>query len=224
MKTLIVTLALALGMGTAQAQLPKLDDKTGIAGIKEALAVGTRNAVKSLGKTDGYFANEAVKILMPDKVRRLTDLAAKAGYGKQVDEFVLTMNRAAEAAVPVAADTFASAIREMSVEDAKGILTGGETAATDFFRGKTRDKLYAALKPIVAKKVGEVGTTRAYKEMAGKVKDIPFVGGNVNLDLEDYVTNKSLDGLYTVVAQEEQKIRANPLARTTDLLKAVFGK
>ncbi|MCX7036945.1 MAG: DUF4197 domain-containing protein [Proteobacteria bacterium] len=224
MKMLFAMLAVVLALNTAQAQLPKFDDKTGIAGIKETLAVGTRNAVKSLAKPDGFFANEAVKILMPEKVRRITDLASKAGYGKQVDELVLTMNRAAEAAAPVAADYFATAIREMSVEDARGILTGGNTAATDFFRTKTRDKLYNALKPIVSRKVGEVGTAKAYQSLAGKVKDIPFVGGSINLDLEDYVTNKSLDGLYTMVGQEEQKIRANPVARTTDLLKAVFGK
>ena len=199
------------------------DDKTSIAGIKEALAVGTRNAVKSLSRDGGYLNNDTVRILMPEKVRKVADFAAKAGMQKQVDEFVVSMNRAAEAAVPVAADYFSDAIRDMSVDDARGILTGGNTAATEFFKSKTHDKLYTALKPIVARKVGEVGSTKAYKDLLGKVQNIPFLGGQ-SLDLEDYVTNQALDGLFQLVGEEEKKIRSNPAARVTDLLKNVFGK
>ena len=231
---------------TAAAQMPKLDDimkgvgsvpglpaagssvgagdeKTDAAGIKEALAVGTERAVNGLAKVNGYFGNEAVKILMPSSIQKVADVARMAGYQKQVDEFILSMNRAAEAAVPLAASYFGDAIRDMTLEDVRGILTGGDTAATDFFKRKTRDKLYGAFKPIVSEKVDEVGATRAYKDMMGRYESMPLMGGQ-SLDLDDYVTDKSLDGLFYMVGQEEKKIRTNPAARTTDLLKTVFGK
>ncbi len=231
---------------TAAAQMPKLDDimkgvgsvpglpttgpsagagdeKTDAAGIKEALAVGTERAVNGLAQVNGYFGNEAVKILMPSSIQKVADVARMAGYQKQVDEFILSMNRAAEAAVPLAASYFGDAIRDMTLEDVRGILTGGDTAATEFFKRKTHDKLYTAFKPIVTKKVDEVGTTRAYKDMMGRYESVPMVGKQ-SLDLDDYVTEKSLDGLFYMVGQEEKKIRTNPAARTTDLLKTVFGK
>jgi hypothetical protein len=236
----------ALVACTAAAQMPKLDDimkgvgsvpglpsagssvgagdeKTDAAGIKEALAVGTERAVNGLSQINGYFGNEAVKILMPSSIQKVADVARMAGYQKQVDEFILSMNRAAEAAVPLAASYFGDAIRDMTLEDVRGILTGGDTAATDFFKRKTHDKLYTAFKPIVSKKVDEVGTTRAYKDMMGRYESVPLVGKQ-SLDLDDYVTEKSLDGLFYMVGQEEKKIRTNPAARTTDLLKSVFGK
>jgi Protein of unknown function (DUF4197) len=231
---------------TASAQVPKLDDivkgvgklpkatdagpaaaasdeKTNAAGIKEALAVGTERAVKSLGRENGYFGNAAVKILMPSSLQKVADVARMAGYQKQVDEFILSMNRAAEAAAPVASRYFGDAIRDMTLDDARGILTGGNTAATDFFRRKTGDKLHAAFKPIVSQKVGEVGATRAYKNMMGRYESMPMMGRQ-SLDLDDYVTRKSLDGLFHMVGEEERNIRSNPAARSTDLLKAVFGK
>ncbi len=199
------------------------DSKTDIAGIKEALAMGTESAVNSLSKSNGYFGNQAVKILMPSSIQKVADVARMAGYQKQVDEFVLSMNRAAEAAVPLAARIFGDAIREMSVDDARGILTGGDTAATEYFRRKSGDTLYAAFKPVVSTKVNEVGATRAYKDMMGQYQNVPFVNAQ-SLDLDDYVTNKSLDGVFYMVGQEEKSIRTNPAARTTDLLKTVFGK
>jgi len=242
-------MALVLGAVVAcvaSAQMPKLDDimkgvgslprapaagpsagagdeKTNAAGIKEALAVGTERAVNSLSQVNGYFGNAAVKILMPSGVQKVAEVARMAGYQKQVDEFILSMNRAAEAAAPLAARYFGDAIREMTLEDVRGILTGGDTAATDFFRRKTHDKLYSAFKPVVSQKVGEVGATRAYKDMMGRYESVPMMGKQ-SLDLDDYVTNKSLDGLFYMVGQEEKKIRTNPAARTTDLLKSVFGK
>ena len=197
--------------------------QTDIAGIKEALALGTEKAVNSLSKTNGYFGNQAVKILMPSSMQKVADVARMAGYQQQVDEFVLSMNRAAEAAVPLAAKIFGDAIREMSVDDARGILTGGDNAATEFFRRTSQDKLYAAFKPVVSKKVGEVGATRAYKDMMGKYQSMPMVSKQ-SVDLDDYVTRKSLDGVYYMVGQEEKAIRTNPAARSTELLKTVFGK
>lgn len=247
MKRSIAVLLGALLAGSASAQLPKLDDvlkrveslpkvpaaagtvgaadeKTNAAGIREALAVGTERAVKTLSQKDGYFGNAAVKILMPSGIQKVADLARMAGYQKQVDDFVLSMNRAAEAAVPQAAAFFGDAIREMTLDDVRGILTGGDTAATEFFRRKTHDRLYAAFKPVVSKKVDEVGTTRAYKDLMGRYQNIPLAGAAQSLDLDHYVTEKALDGLFLMVGEEEKKIRSNPLARTTDLLKTVFGK
>ena len=206
----------------APAQVGASDDATNAAGIREALAVGTENAVKSLSRPDGYFANEAVKILMPQGIRKVADVARKVGFERQVDEFILSMNRAAEKAAPMAVKFFGDAIRDMSMEDVRGILTGGDTAATDYFSRKTRDKLYAAFKPVVSKSIGEVGATRRYNDLMGRYESVPFMKKQ-SVDLEDYVTNKGLDGLFHMVAQEERKIRTNPMARTTDLLKTVFG-
>jgi len=245
MKRRSMLLAGLSATGAAWAQIPRLDDllkggglpklpsvgagaaapdeQTSAAGIKEALAVGTERAVNSLSQVNGYFGNEAVKILMPSAIQKVADVARMAGYQKQVDEFILSMNRAAEAAAPLAARYFSDAIRGMTLEDARGIVSGGDTAATDFFRGRTQDKLYAAFKPVVSQKVGEVGATRAYKDMMGRYESVPLMGRQ-SLDLDDYVTNKSLDGLFFMVGEEEKKIRSNPVARTTDLLKTVFGK
>jgi hypothetical protein len=245
MKRRALVLVGVFSAGSASAQMPKLDDlvkeagklgktpaagavgagddKTNAAGIKEALAVGTERAVASLGRKDGYFGNAAVKILMPSSIQKVAEVARMAGYQKQVAEFILSMNRAAEAAAPLASRYFGDAIRDMSVNDARGILTGGDTAATEFFRAKTRDKLYAAFKPVVSQKVGEVGATSAYKNMMGRYESVPMVRSQ-SLDLDDYVTNKSLDGLFHRVGEEEKKIRTNPVARSTDLLKSVFGK
>ena len=199
------------------------DEKTNAAGIKEALAVATERAVTGLSRENGYFGNAAVKILMPSSIQKVADVAKMAGYQKQVDAFILSMNRAAEAAAPLASRYFGDAIRDMSLQDVRGILTGGDTAATEFFRGKTHDKLYSAFKPTVSQKVSEVGATRAYKNMMGRYESVPLVSKQ-SLDLDDYVTNKSLDGLFYMVGEEEKKIRTNPAARTTDLLRTVFGK
>ena len=199
------------------------DEKTNASGIREALAVGTERAVKNLAQVDGYFGNPVVRIPMPASLQKVADVARVAGFQQPVDDFVLRMNRAAEAAVPLAARHFGDAIREMSFSDVRGILTGGETAATDFFRARTHAKLYAAFKPIVAQKVGEAGATRAYQQMMSRYEAVPLVGKQ-SLDLEVYVSERALDGLYRMVAAEERKIRSDPLARTSDLLKAVFGR
>lgn len=203
-----------------------LDDSTIIKGLKEALATGTERAVNEVAKPDGYFGNNLIKIMLPDKVQKVADLLGTVGYQKQVDEFVLSMNRAAEKAAPQAARFFGDAIREMTVDDAQGLLKGGDRAATDFFEKKTRGKLYDSFKPTVGKTMGEVGTVKAFQDMVGKYQALPLAafGGKPSLDLDDYVTNKALDGLFTMVAAEEKKIRTNPAARTTDLLKTVFGK
>jgi hypothetical protein len=198
------------------------DDSQIVAGLKEALTIGTDNAVSLVSATDGYFANQAIKILMPEKIKKVADVLGKVGYQKQVDEFVLSMNRAAEQAAPKAKSIFVAAIREMTFEDAKKILNGGDTAATEFFKAKTGERLYESFKPIVSSSMDEVGATRSYKEMMGKYTSLPFASAE-SVDLDHYVTNKSMDGLFYMVGQEEKKIRTNPAARVTDLLKTVFG-
>jgi len=199
------------------------DDKTLISGLKEALSIGTENAVKNVSQVDGYFTNQMIKILIPEKIQKVADILKKVGYQKQVDDFILSMNRAAEKAAPQATSFFIDAIKEMTFEDARKILGGGDTSATDFFKSKTSDKLYNAFKPIVSSSMGEVGVTRSYKEMMAQYESLPFISKE-SVDLDHYVTNKALDGLFYMVGQEEKKIRTDPAARVTDLLKTVFGK
>lgn len=244
-RTTLGALIGVLACSSAQAQLPRLkdliekgsplpgespgtsaaraaDERSTIAGLKEALAVGTERAVSGLSRPDGYFGNQAVKILMPPSIRKVADAARLAGFQKQVDSFVLSMNRAAEAAVPTASRFFGDAIREMTFADARGILTGGDTAATGYFRRKTQDRLFASFRPVVSRKVDEVGATRAYKELTGRFGGVSLTGRQ-SFDLDDYVTGKALDGLFHMVGEEERRIRSDPAARTTELLKKVFG-
>jgi hypothetical protein len=200
-----------------------LPDEKIVAGLKEALQVGTENTVRLTGRADGYFRNEAIKILMPEKLRTLEKGLRTVGYGPQVDEFVLSMNRAAERAAPRGKEIFWEAIKAMSFDDARKILGGNETAATAYFQEKTTDKLTAAFKPIVDQSMNEVGVTRQYKDLVGRFQAIPLARTE-SFDLDRYVTDKSLAGLFYVLGQEEKKIRTNPAARVTDLLKEVFGK
>ena len=200
-----------------------LDDSTIASGLKDALSVGTKNAVSLVSKLNGYFGNEAIKILLPDNVQKAAELAGKVGFQKQVDDFILSMNRAAEKAAPKAASHFAEAIKAMTIEDARKILSGGDTAATEYFKSKTSSKLYDEFKPSISESMNQVGVTRAYNAMMGKVPAVPFAKPE-SVDLDHYVTTKALDGLFYTVGEEEKKIRTNPAARTTDLLKKVFGR
>ena len=210
-------------LGTGKASPGGPDDAQLISGLKEALSVGTANAVSATSKVNGYFANQAIRILMPDKVRKVADVLGKVGYQGEVDEFVLSMNRAAEKAAPRAKVYFMEAIREMKFEDGRKILDGGDTAATEYFRGKTQKKLYDDFRPVVSASMDEVGVTRSYKNMVGKYADLPLVGKPESVDLDHHVTTKALDGLFYMLGQEEKKIRTDPAARVTELLKTVFG-
>jgi len=202
-----------------------LDNTTMVKGLKEALATGTERAVNTVSRPDGYFGNQLIKILLPERLQQAANLLGKLGYQQQVDELVLSMNRAAEKAAPQAASFFGDAIRQMTLEDAKALLQGGDTAATTFFEEKTRSRLFEAFKPSVTASMDKVGTARAYKEMIGTYEALPLaaLAGKPALDLDSYVTNQALDGLFAMVAAEEKKIRTNPAARTTDLLRTVFG-
>jgi uncharacterized protein DUF4197 len=192
-------------------------------GLKQALQIGTENAVKLTGRLDGYFKNAAIKILMPDRLKTLERALRAVGYDRQVDAFVLKMNRAAERAAPAAKQIFWSAIAEMTIDDARGILEGRETAATDYFKSKTTGPLTTAFSPVVHRTMAEVGVGRQYEELFGRAQRIPFLDLEA-FDLDRYVVGKALDGLFHVVGDEEKRIRTNPAARVTDLLREVFGQ
>ena len=194
------------------------------AGLKEALAVGTGNAVQALSKTDGYLGDAAVRILLPGKLQTAADILKKAGYQKEVDDLTLSMNRAAEAAAPKAKPIFENAVKAMSFEDARKILAGNNTAATEYFKSKTSGQLTEAFTPAVSDSMKQVGVARAYKALTDRYASMVPFGKMDGLDLDRYVTQKAVDGLFVKIGQEESKIRTNPAARTTELLKSVFGK
>lgn len=195
-----------------------------VAGLKEALANGVETSINTLGKTDGFLADELVRIAMPESLKSVEQLARQTGQGHYVDEFVTTLNRAAEQAVPEASSILGDAIRVMSVTDAKGILNGPDNAATEYFRNSSGEKLAEKFLPIVQQATGQAGVTSAYKSLMGQAGGL--LGGFLNteaMDLDKYVTDKAMDGLFKYIAIQEQQIRENPTARTTDILKKVFS-
>ncbi len=194
-----------------------------VSGLKEALNVGTEKAVALTGATNGYLKNEAIKILLPGKLQSMDKALRMAGFGPQVDELVVSMNRAAEKAAPLAKPIFQDAITNMSFEDAQKILDGGETAATDYFQQQTRDQLASSFKPEVEQAMNQVGVVSQYNELVGQYSSLPFVK-SPSLDVNEYVVGKSLDGLFYTLGEEEKKIRTDPTARVTDLLKTVFDR
>jgi hypothetical protein len=202
------------GSGTSDAKIGS--------GLQEALKVGTENAVSQTGTIDGFLKNKAIKILMPKSLQTIEQPLRLVGYGPQIDEFVVGMNRAAEKAVPFAKEIFWDAIGQMSFDDARKILNGSDTAATDYFKSKTSKKLQTAFLPSVKDVMNQVGVNRQYNDLIGRYKDVPF-SKSIAFDVNQYVTEKTTDGLFFVVGQEEKKIRTNPAARVTDLLKDVFG-
>jgi hypothetical protein len=194
-----------------------------VSGLKEALQIGAGNAVNLTGKPDGFFANEAIKILLPEKLKTMEKGLRMAGMGKKLDEFELSMNRAAEKAAPEAKQIFIDAIKGMTLDDGRKILTGGDTAATEYFKGKTTETLTSAFRPIVTKAMEDVGVTKQFQQLTGSMSSLPFMKKDA-FDINSYVVSKSLDGLFHVLGQEERKIRTDPAARVTSLLKDVFGK
>jgi uncharacterized protein YaaQ len=255
MKLLLTLLLATLLHQTGQAQFNLLDELKKKAGatnalpslsaltedqtakaLKEALAKGTESAVKRLGTNGGFLTNLNVKIPMPASLQKVDQALRKLKQEALADEFVTTMNRAAEQAVPAAATVFAESIRQMSVADAKTILTGSNDAATQYFRRTSTNALQAQFLPIVKKATDAAGVTSAYKAMlakAGPAANLAQTFGGLfgksagfdaaSLDVDSYVTGKAMDGLFKLVAEEEKRIRENPAARTTDLLKQVFG-
>lgn len=194
-----------------------------VAGLKEALSIGTGNAVVDVSKMGGYFKNQAIKILLPQEIQKTGKMLRKFGFGGVVDDFEQSMNTAAEQAAPNAKTIFINAITQMTFDDARRILNGPDTAATDFLRTKTSASISKLFRPIVTDSMNRVGVTRFYKQMVTPLKMLP-IDSPVPVDLDGYVTEKALNGLFVMVAEEEKKIRLDPAARVTDLLKDVFGK
>jgi hypothetical protein len=193
-----------------------------IQGLKEALQVGTENAVKLVSKPDGYYQNPDIKIPLPESVQKVEKILRATGYGEKVDSFELSMNRAAERAAPEAKSIFGDAITQMTFDDAKKILNGRDNEATLYFEDKTSNRLQEVFKPIVKDAMGEVGVTQSFQDLNAKAQSMPF-GKNLSFDLDQYVTDGALKGLFKMLAEEEKRIRTEPAARVTDLLKKVFA-
>jgi uncharacterized protein DUF4197 len=200
-----------------------LNPSTTGAGLREALAVGTENAVSLLSSKNGYFSNEAVKILVPEKIQNVAETLKKSGFEQKVDDFVLSMNRAAEKAAPQAKGIYIDAIMGMIMDDARGLFEEGNTAATDYLKSKSYNEIYDAYKPIVSSSLDQTGGTAAYNDMMKTFSSLPLMTAQP-LDLSSYVTTQALEGIFHMVGQEEIKIRTDPEARVTDLLKDIFGE
>ena len=207
---------------SAQANLDALTNSDATAGLKAALEKGSGLAVDLLGKTDGFLGNGAVKIPLPDSLKKYEKLMHSVGMGRYADELVLTMNRAAEAAVPESKKLFVEAVRKMTVQDAKGILTGGQTAGTDYFKRSTTDQLRQKFLPIVKRATARVKLAEKYNQYAQKGVQFGLVKKE-QANLDDYVTQKALDGLFYMVAEEEKQIRQDPVKAGSDIVKKVFG-
>lgn len=209
-----------LGQPAAQAAL---SDSDILKGLKEALAKGTTNAISSLGRSDGFWANQLVRVPLPDSISKIEKTMRTLGAGARVDEFHLTLNRAAEQAVPQVADIFGNAVRAMTIQDVRGILSGQSDAATQFFKRSTSDAIRAKFLPIVQSATSKVGVTQQYKGLTSKYGTLMSMAGVQAVELDGYVTQKAMDGLFSTIAQEEAKIRADPAARTSEILRRVFG-
>ena len=223
MRIFIISLLLSFSVFSAHAiNLNDISNKDAVSGLKEALTKGSANAVAKLGKADGFFGNDRVKIPLPDSLQKVDHTLRNIGMGQYADELVLTMNRAAEAAVPEARTLLLSAVKEMSVQDAKGILTGGDTSATDYFRAKTSQKLTAKFLPIVHQATAKVGVAQQYNQFAGNAARWGLMDEN-QTNLDNYITQRALSGLFLIIADEEKEIRAHPVEQGSKLLKKVFG-
>ena len=207
--------ALALDLGS-------LSNADAVRGLKDALTQGSAAAVAKLGVKNGFLGNDKVRIPLPDALRRVEGALRLLGMQKQSDELVTAMNRAAEQAVPEAKVLLRSAIRNMSVQDAKGILTGGDTAATEYFRRTTSSQLAAKFLPIVTKATAKVGLAEKYNKLAGRGAQLGLVDAK-QARIENYVTQKTLDGLFLMMAEQEKAIRKNPVGAATGMAKKVFG-
>lgn len=215
-------IALTLSFSALALDVSDLSQKDAAGGLKDALIQGANAAVSKLGVTDGFLGNPKVKIPLPDTLKKAEKAMRMLGMGKQADELVLRMNRAAEAAVPEARTLLVDAIKKMSVQDAKNILVGGDDAATQYFRKATSAQLTDKFLPIVKEATDRVALAQQYNKFA----DAGTRFGLVKKDqakLEQYVTQKTLDGLYLMMAEEEKAIRKDPLAASTGLIKKVFG-
>lgn len=222
MRRLLFSLFLLFSATAHAVSLADLSNRDAVAGLKKALTKGAGSAVAKLGKVDGFLGNPQVKIPLPDSLKEVDGVLRMFGQGKYADELVTTMNRAAEAAVPEAKALLIRTIKGMSVQDAKGILSGGDTAATEYFRQKTSQPLAAKFLPIVQKATARLKLAQKYDQFAGKASRFGLVDEK-QANIERYVTQKTLDGLFLMMAEEEKAIRADPIGQGSKLLSRVFG-
>ena len=191
-------------------------------GLKEALIKGISNGSDIVSQLDGYFKNPEIKIPFPPDVKKVEDRLRQVGLGNEVDKFVMTLNRGAEDAAKEAKPIFIAAIRQMTIQDAWGILKGEQDAATNYLKRTTSSLLKDKFKPVIQNSLQKVNATKYYTDIVTRYNQIPLVQ-KVNPELDDYATDKAIEGLFLMIAKEEKNIRANPAARTTELLKRVFG-
>jgi hypothetical protein len=211
----VVTSASAAG-------LDDITNRDAVNGLKQALTNSAQAAVAKLGKENGFFGDSRIRIPLPPSMKRAEAVMHSIGAGKQADDLVLRMNRAAEAATPHAKSLLVDAAKKMSVQDAKGILTGGQDSATQYFKRTTSDALAQKFKPIVKKAMAKVKLAQAYDEIAASGAKFGLVKED-DANLEDYITGRTLDGLFVGIADEEKKIRENPKAAASSIVKKVFG-
>jgi hypothetical protein len=202
--------------------LADLSNKDAVSGLKDALTQGSAAAIGKLGVENGFLGNDKVKIPLPDAIRRVESGLRLLGMQRQADELVVAMNRAAEQAVPEAKALLTGAVKNMSVQDAKGILTGGDTAATEYFRRTTSDQLTQKFLPIVTKATSKVGLAEKYNNLAGQGAQLGLVDAK-QAKIENYVTQKALDGLFLMIAEQEKAIRKDPVGTATGMAQKVFG-
>ncbi|MDP2793273.1 MAG: DUF4197 domain-containing protein [Sulfurisoma sp.] len=202
--------------------LDALTNKDASGGLKEALTQGAGKAVTALGRTDGFLGNPKVKIPLPDSLKQVEGMMRTFGLGKQADELITTMNRAAEAAMPEAKALLVNSVKQMSVQDAKGILSGGDDAATQYFKRTTSGPLTEKFRPIVKQAMQKVKLAEKYDQFAGKAAKFGLVK-EADVHLDNYVTQKALDGLYLMIAEEEKAIRKDPVSAAGSLARKVFG-
>ena len=201
-----------------------LSTDTIINGLYEALKVGAKRSITTLSQENGYLGNNEVKIPLPDNIEKVSGLLRKYGLGSQLDAFESSMNRAAEKAIPQATDIVVGAISDMTFNDAVAVYQGGDNAATRYFKDKTSGQLTDMMSPLVHESMESVGVTRYYNQLITEAKKVPYINKVLgDASLESHVTQGAVDGLFTLLAKEEAQIRENPSARTSDILKTVFG-
>ncbi|MDD2662727.1 MAG: DUF4197 domain-containing protein [Dechloromonas sp.] len=223
MKRFIFALFVALTANLVQAAgLDAISSGDAASGVREALAKGADYAVSSLGQQNGFLGNKKVKIPLPSPLDKAESALRMFGMGKQADQLVETMNHAAENAVAEARPILSDSIRKMTVQDAKGILTGGDDSVTQYFRRSSSEQLLARFMPIVKASTAKLKLAEQYNKFAGKAASAGLVDQK-DADIDSYVANKAMDGLFLMIAEEEKKLRSNPLGAGSDLLKKVFG-
>jgi hypothetical protein len=221
-RILVFLTCLVIAGGARAADASRISNTDAVTGLKQALVDGSAAAVSQLGVENGFLGNAKVKIPLPPALQRVESALRYTGLRKQADELVVAMNRAAEAAVPEAQTLLVEAVRKMSVQDAKGILSGSDTAATEYFRRTTESQLASRFRPIVKRATDQVGLAEQYNSLAGQAVQLGLIRQE-QATIDGYVTQKALDGLFLMIAEQERSFRQNPLGATSDIVKRVFG-